>query len=185
MATKASFPWSFAAILILLSPCVSCYTVLFFPLSEKTHMIVHLKLAAELVKRNNTVYFMTADCLKSFAERTATQMAAEDKLKFIVYTTNCSQHDEDKKGAQYADQLTASTVILSTVFKRIDELLSNSTMMMQLHDLAPQIDLMVNDILSYGMLVAHKLQLQFVDVDVGTAGALFEPIFHGAGNFST
>jgi len=108
---------------------------------------VHLKLATELAKRNNTVYFMTADCLQSFTERTAAQMAPGHELNFIVHTTNCSQHDEDKKGAQYADPVTAVKVILSNVFARVDDLLSNTTAMAQLQNLAPQIDLMVNDIL--------------------------------------
>lgn len=161
-------------------PCGSAYTLLFYPLSERTHMMVHLKLASELALRNNTVYFMTAQCHHGFAQRTARQMAPSASLRFIPYDAECEQWEVDKKGYQLVNPVSAAKGILANVFGRVDAVLSNATLMDELQQLAPEVDLMVNDILSYGMLLASKFNLQFVDIDVGTAGAMWESVFHGA-----
>ncbi|WIA31125.1 hypothetical protein OEZ86_001146 [Tetradesmus obliquus] len=162
-------------------PGANAYKLLFYPLSERTHMMVHLKLATELAMRNNTVYFMTGDCLQDFAESTARQMAPNASLHFIVYRVDCERHEREKKASQFVNAVSAAKAILANVFTRSDEeVLSNSTLIQQLQQLAPEIDLMVNDILSYGMLLSNLLGKQYIDVDVGTAGILFEPIFYGA-----
>lgn len=166
--------------LTLLLPCADSYTILFYPCSEKTHMIVHLKLATELELRNNTIYFLTADCQQGFAEQTAAEMAPGTSLRFIPYSMNCTYHEEEKKKYQFVNPVKAALSILNNVFGRADDVLSNTALMEQLQQLAPDIDFMVNDILSYGMLLSNKLGKQYVDLDVGTAGALWEPVFHSA-----
>lgn len=158
------------------------YRILFFPLSERTHMLVHLRLATTLAERNSTVYFMTAQCHYNFAAGVAAGMAADgiNRLKFIPYDMNCTYHEEDKKTYQLIHPFKAAVAILNNVFGRVDEVLGNSSLMAHLENLSPELDFMVNDILSYGMLLASKLKLQYVDLDVGTGGALWEPVFHGA-----
>lgn len=172
----------FALCAVSLVPSSHGYKILFFPLSEQTHMLVHMKLATTLAQRNNTVYFMTPECHRRFAERTSAQMAQDgiNRLVFLPYAMNCTYYEEDKKSYQMVNPIKASIAILNNVFGRVDDVLSNSTFMAELVQLAPQIDFMVNDILSYGMLLANRLNLQYVDLDVGTAGALWESVFHGA-----
>lgn len=61
---------------------------------------------------------------------------------------------------------------------RLHDVLGNEELMQQLRSLNP--DLMINDVMSYGMAVALKLGIRNVDFDVGTAGSLFEPAVYGA-----
>lgn len=125
---------------------------------------------------------MTAACHQSFAENTAAQMAPDsiNHLSFVVYEMNCTYHEEDKKTYQLINPIKASVAILNNVFGRVDAVLSNSSLMADLEQLSPELDFMVNDIFSYGMLLASKLKLQYVDLDVGTGGAVWESVFHGA-----
>lgn len=156
------------------------HTLLFYPCSEKTHILVHLKLATELANRNHTVYFMTPDCLEDFSAKAAADMAPSAGLQFITYQMNCTYHEEEKRKYQFVNPVRAVLAILNNVFGRADDVLSNAALMERLQQLAPEIDFMVNDILSYGMLLSKKLNKQYVDIDVGTAGALWEAVFHGA-----
>lgn len=167
-------------VLVLLLPTTASYTFLFYPCSERTHILVHLRLAAELATRNHTIHFLTADCHEDFARTAAAQSAPAADIRFIAYNMNCTYHEQEKRKYQFVNPIRASLAILDNVFKRADDVLSNNTLMEHLQQLAPEIDFMVNDILSYGMLLSSKLGKQYVDLDVGTAGAMWEPVFHGA-----
>ncbi|KAF8068202.1 Ugt3a1 [Scenedesmus sp. PABB004] len=208
------------------------YSVLFYPLSERTHMLVHLKLATELAARGHTVHFMTADCHQDFAEATATRFAAARAvvtgsdgsggsggagaagtsaaprwrwgwgsngataaaagagasapprrghgLTWVPYAMDCARHEAEKAASQAVHPLRATPAILGNVLGRADAVLANATLLAQLAGLAPGLDLMVNDVLSLGMLLSAKLGLPHVDLDVGTAGALWEAVFYGA-----
>eukprot|EP00775_Hariotina_reticulata_P014365 gene14365-14465_t len=107
-------------------------------------------------------------------------MAPDHRLLFIPHHTNCSRHEEEKKRYQNVNFPETAYGILNNVFGRADEVLSDGQLVAELQQLAPSIDLMVGDILSYGMLLANKLGLQHVDLDVGTSGQLFEAVLQGA-----
>lgn len=72
------------------------YKLVVFPVSEKTHMLVLLRLATELAVRNHTVYFMTAECHQPFAEEVAARFLAAraEQLHYIKYSMNCTYHKQ-------------------------------------------------------------------------------------------
>jgi UDP:flavonoid glycosyltransferase YjiC (YdhE family) len=162
------------------APSANAYQLLFLPLSERTHMLVHLQLATELSSRNHSVYFITGDCLASFAEETAARMAPGARLHFIQYSLDCEHHERAKAAARLLNPLGEVAAIYKNVVGRADALLSDAALMQQLAALAPATDLLVGDVFSFGMLLASKLQLPHVDLDVGTAGPLWEPAMYGA-----
>jgi hypothetical protein len=79
------------------------YKLVVFPTSQKTHMLVLLRLAAELAARNHTVYFMTADCLQPFAEEVAARFLAgrAEQLHWIPYRMNCTFHEHEWAKSQF------------------------------------------------------------------------------------
>lgn len=158
------------------------YQLLFLPLSEHTHMLVHLKLATALAQRGHTVHFITADCHEAFAERTAAQMAGSSnaRLQFVTYSMDCSYHEREKAAARLLSPLGEVRAIYRNVVGRADDVLSQPALMQQLAALAPGTDLLVADIFSFGMLLAAKLNLSHIDIDVGTAGSLWEPVLYGS-----
>jgi UDP:flavonoid glycosyltransferase YjiC (YdhE family) len=153
---------------------------MFLPLSERTHMLVHLKLATALEERGHTVTFITAGCHREFADKTLSQMAPNARLEFVEYSMDCSYHEAEKAAARLLSPLGEVRAIYRNVVGRIDDILSDEALMRQLSALAPQTDLLVSDVISLGMLLAAKLQLSHIDFDVGTAGALWEPVMYGA-----
>lgn len=164
----------------LMSFQAHAYQLLFMPLSERTHMLVHLKLATVLAERGHSVHFFTADCHKDNAQQTAAQMAPDAVLQYITYSMDCSYHEHEKAAARLLSPLGEVRAIYRNVVGRADDVLSQPSVMQQLSDLAPQTDLLLSDIFSFGMLFAAKLNLSHIDIDVGTAGSLWEPVLHGA-----
>lgn len=56
-----------AALVAATSHHTAGFKLVVFPLSEKTHMLVALRLAAELVQRGHEVHVLTAECYQPFA----------------------------------------------------------------------------------------------------------------------
>lgn len=156
------------------------YQLMFMPLSERTHMLVHLKLATVLAQRGHSIHFVTADCHQSFAEQTAAQIAPDATIQFVTYRMDCSYHEHEKAAARLLRPLGEVRAIYRNVVGRADDVLSQAALLQQLSALAPQTDLLVSDIFSFGMLLAAKLNLSHIDIDVGTAGSLWEPVLYGA-----
>jgi UDP:flavonoid glycosyltransferase YjiC (YdhE family) len=156
------------------------YQLMFMPLSERTHMLVHLKLATVLAQRGHSIHFITADCHQAFAEQKAAQMAPNATVQFVTYSMDCSYHEHEKAAARLLSPLGEVKAIYRNVVGRSDDLLSQPAVMQQLSALAPKTDLLVSDIFSFGMLLAAKLNLAHIDIDVGTAGSLWEPDLYGA-----
>jgi UDP:flavonoid glycosyltransferase YjiC (YdhE family) len=153
---------------------------MFLPLSERTHMLVLLKLATVLAERGHNVTLITAGCHQEFANNTVSHMAPNVKMQFVTYSMDCSYHEAEKAAARLLSPLGEVRAIYRNVVGRADKILSDEALMRQLSALAPQTDLLVSDIFSFGMLLAAKLQLSHIDLDVGTAGALWEPVLYGA-----
>lgn len=146
-------------------------------------MLVHLKLATALAQRGHTIHFVTADCHEAFAERTAAQMASSSNarhIQFVTYSMDCSYHEREKAAARLLSPLGEVRAIYRNVVGRADDVLSQPALMQQLSALAPGTDLLVADVFSFGMLLAAKLNLTHIDIDVGTAGSLWEPVLYGS-----
>ena len=163
----------------MVRPAVA-YHVLFYPLGERTHMLVHLNLAGELASRGHDVYFLTPDCHQSFAENVVKQGHSDAQLTFISYFLNCEWVEHDKQRAAVANPGHGIWMILEALANRTDSIMSNATLIADLQQLAPSIDIMVADVMAYSGLLAVQLGIPHIDFDVGTAGSLFEPRFYGA-----
>jgi hypothetical protein len=107
-------------------------------------------------------------------------MAPNATIQFVTYSMDCSYHEHEKAAARLLSPLSEVRAIYRNVVGRADDLLSQPELMQQLSALAPQTDLLVSDIFSFGMLLAAKLNLSHIDIDVGTAGSLWEPVLYGA-----
>ena len=63
---------SLALLLLLLATTApqhaTAYKGLFYPLGERTHLLVHLSLAAELTSRGHEVHMLVPGCHQAFAE---------------------------------------------------------------------------------------------------------------------
>ncbi|KAI8475997.1 MAG: hypothetical protein J3K34DRAFT_516913 [Monoraphidium minutum] len=185
-----------AALLAALAVCAraaAAHRLLFYPLGERTHMMVHLELASELAARGHDVFFAAPECHVPFARALAAERrpAAADgaaagggEITYIPYALDCAFVEEDKKRAAAAGQLHGIWMILKALAARADALLSDGAFMAALRRLrdGPQggIDLVIADPLAFGALLPAALGLPFIDFDVGTAGSLFEPVFYGA-----
>jgi UDP:flavonoid glycosyltransferase YjiC (YdhE family) len=171
------------SVLAIYGPAMSVGSqLLFLPLSERTHMLVSLRLALSMVSRGHGVYFMTADCHADFAAAAAARMDldAARSLAFVPYAMNCTAHEVAKAAARKLNPAAEAAAIVGNVLGRADDMLSDERLDEQLRSLSPPPDLLVSDVLAYGMLLAARYQLPHVDLDVGTAGALWEPVFYGA-----
>jgi UDP:flavonoid glycosyltransferase YjiC (YdhE family) len=107
-------------------------------------------------------------------------MAPAARLQFVTHDFNCSYHEQEKAAARLLSPLGEVRAIYRNVVGRADDLLRDSALMQQLEALAPQTDLLISDIFSFGMLLAAKLNIGHIDIDVGTAGSLWEPVLYGA-----
>jgi len=176
-----AYAWRLLFCTVLLLRTVCCYRLLFLPLSERTHMLVHLKLATVLAQRGHEVSFITPQCHEDFARQTASHMAPDGvTLQFVTYSMDCSYHEREKAAARVLSRLGEVAAIYRNVVGRADDILSDAALMQQLKAMAPHTDLLISDIFSFGMLLAAQLQLPHIDVDVGTAGSLWEPVLYGA-----
>ena len=122
------------------------YRLLFYPLGERTHMMVHLELAAELAGRGHDVHFVTPDCHQAFAEAHVASRHPNASLSYVSYPLDCAWVEEDKKRAAVAGQLHGIWMIVEALANRTDYVLSHEGFMDQLRALrdAPAgVDLMV------------------------------------------
>ncbi|GBF95279.1 2-hydroxyacylsphingosine 1-beta-galactosyltransferase [Raphidocelis subcapitata] len=166
----------------------AAYRVLFYPLGERTHMLVHLEVAGELAARGHAVHFLAPDCHRAFAEATLAARhppEAAARFSYVPYPLDCEWVENDKKRAAVAGELHGIWMILEALANRTDALLSDGGTMAALRALrddgaAGGIDLVVADPIAFGALLPAALGLPFVDFDVGTAGSLYEPLFYGA-----
>jgi glucuronosyltransferase len=143
-------------------------------------MLVHLNLAGELASRGHDVYFLTPDCHQDFAEKVVKQNHPNAQLNYVSYYLNCEWVEHDKQRAAVANPVHGIWMILEALANRTDSIMSNTTLIAELQALAPNIDIMVADLMAYSGLLAVQLGIPHIDFDVGTAGSLFEPRFYGA-----
>eukprot|EP00877_Chromochloris_zofingiensis_P011542 jgi/Chrzof1/6641/Cz19g04010.t1 len=120
------------------------------------------------------------DCHQQFAENVVANTYPHVQLKYISYYLNCTFVELDKPRAATAGPVHGVWMILEALAKRTDDVLSNQTLIQELRHLARSSDLMVADPLGFGGLLAAHVDIPHIDLDVGTAGALFEPLMYGA-----
>jgi len=129
----------------------AAYRLLFYPLGERTHMLVHLELAGELAARGHDIHFLAPDCHRPFADSTLSARhpaaAASGRFHYVPYPLDCAWVEEDKKRAAVAGQLHGIWMIIEALANRTDAILSHAPTMRALRalrdDPAGGINLMV------------------------------------------
>lgn len=139
---RRSLPATAALLLVLIAAGAApraraaAYRLLFYPLGERTHMMVHLELATELAARGHDVHFATPDCHQPFAEaRAAARRPRAPPLSFVSYPLDCAWVEEDKKRAAVAGQLHGIWMIVEALANRTDYVLGHEGFMGKLRAL--------------------------------------------------
>lgn len=105
------------------------HRLMFYPLGERTHMMVHLELAAELAVRGHDVYFITPDCLQASAASIVAERHPTAALRYVTYPLDCAWVEEDKKRAAVAGQLHGIWMIIEAIANRTEYILSDQEFM--------------------------------------------------------
>jgi len=114
----------------------AAYRLMFYPLSERTHMLVYMELAAELAARGHDVHMLSADCHADFTRSlVATRHAAvagSGRVHIHSYPLDCKASEDGWKRIATAGLLQGIWLVLSSCAQRTDAMLKNKAFLDEL-----------------------------------------------------